>query len=509
LRLWAARIARQGGLQIELGRIEAPFLSPVIIHNLHITSDPAAPFSIVDKPAVPITVAPAGSIVLMVKFSPAATQIFTGSFAIGSNDPANPSLVVNLRGTGTAVPVPNLDISSVIINFPSGTSSTLVVVNNTGDADLVISSMSTPTLPFSVSGVPALPAVLRPGEGFVMTVGFSPAAPGVYTSDMLLVSNDPDQLLTVFRLRGTSTPQDELFKAKAPSLVIAIAGQSSTLNVIAANGTNTDIHWTASAVQGGVFTDRGNGRGDLVVTPAASASGRILVTFTARDGQNRTKAVQSSITIVAASATRQARLNWTAPAASPAAPSNLAATDLSITPLGFAGDSFESESIDPEQSAGLTGYVIYRATTPSVPISLGNIVGIATAGQTSFTDNLPSPPGSPQIFYYTMTAFYSAGTDSAASNVSSTGPQMIGLQFKKKGFRMQAAGSNITAGAVLIIDGRESYTLVRSGDLLIVGKTALSTPGGLKPAKAFPPGTHNVQVRKPNGALSASQSLTR
>jgi len=75
---------------------------------------------------------------------------------------------------------------------------------------------------------------------------------------------------------------------------------------------------------------------------------------------------------------------------------------------------------------------------------------------------------------------------------------------------MQAAGSNITAGAVLIVDGRESYTLVRSGDLLIVDKTAVSTPGGLKPAKAISAGTtHSVQVRNSNGALSPTQSLTR
>jgi hypothetical protein len=75
---------------------------------------------------------------------------------------------------------------------------------------------------------------------------------------------------------------------------------------------------------------------------------------------------------------------------------------------------------------------------------------------------------------------------------------------------MQAAGSNITAGAVLIVDGRESFTLVRNGDLLIVAKTALSTPGGLKPAKVVTSGTtHSVQVRNANGALSASVSLTR
>ena len=470
-------------------------------------SDPALPFSIVGKPAVPITVAPATSFDLMVKFTPAASQIFTGSFTIGSNDNVNPSVVVNLRGTGTATPVPNIDISAVIINFPSGTSSTLVEVNNTGDADLVISSMSSPVSPFSVSGVPTLPTVIKPAEGFVMTVGFSPPAPGVYTAEMLLVCNDPDQLLTVLRLRGTSTPQDELFKAKAPSLVTAIAGQSNTLNVIAANGTNTDIHWTASAVTGGVFTDRGNGRGDLVLTPASSATGRIIVTFTARDSQNRVKGVQSSITILPPASTHRAGLSWTAPAASPGAPSNVSAADPFPPPP--AGDSTESESIDPEQTAGLVGYVIYRATTQSVPLSLANVVGIATAGQTSFIDNLPSPAGSAQSFYYVITAFYGTGTDSAASNLASTGPLIVGLEFKKKGLRMQG-GNNIIPGAVLIVDGTESYTLERSAPFLIVSKAALSTPGGLKPAKLFKAGsTHNVVVRNPNGAVSPSQSLTR
>ncbi|MEY2560812.1 MAG: hypothetical protein QOG51_1227 [Verrucomicrobiota bacterium] len=46
LRLWVARIAGQEKLQIELGKIEAPFLRPVVVHDLHITSDSAAPFRI-------------------------------------------------------------------------------------------------------------------------------------------------------------------------------------------------------------------------------------------------------------------------------------------------------------------------------------------------------------------------------------------------------------------------------------------------------------------------------
>jgi hypothetical protein len=46
LRLWAARVARQGGLRIALGQIEAPFLGPVIVRSVHVTSDPAALFQI-------------------------------------------------------------------------------------------------------------------------------------------------------------------------------------------------------------------------------------------------------------------------------------------------------------------------------------------------------------------------------------------------------------------------------------------------------------------------------
>ncbi|MEY2495741.1 MAG: hypothetical protein QOJ45_2233 [Verrucomicrobiota bacterium] len=46
LRLWMAHIARQERLEIQLGEIEAPFLRPVVVHNLRITSDSTAPFRI-------------------------------------------------------------------------------------------------------------------------------------------------------------------------------------------------------------------------------------------------------------------------------------------------------------------------------------------------------------------------------------------------------------------------------------------------------------------------------
>lgn len=45
-RLWVAHVARQERLQIEVGQIEAPFLRPVVVHDLRVTSDSTAPFRI-------------------------------------------------------------------------------------------------------------------------------------------------------------------------------------------------------------------------------------------------------------------------------------------------------------------------------------------------------------------------------------------------------------------------------------------------------------------------------
>ncbi|HEX8490997.1 MAG TPA: hypothetical protein VF626_08265, partial [Chthoniobacterales bacterium] len=46
LRIWIGRVARQQGLRIETERIEAPFLRPVVIHQLRVTNATDAPFRI-------------------------------------------------------------------------------------------------------------------------------------------------------------------------------------------------------------------------------------------------------------------------------------------------------------------------------------------------------------------------------------------------------------------------------------------------------------------------------
>jgi len=88
-------------------------------------------------------------------------------------------------------------------------------------------------------------------------------------------------------------------------------------------------------------------------------------------------------------------------------------------------------------------------------------------------------------------------------------PIVAGLQFKKNGLRFQASGSNVVAGAVLIVDGTQTFNLEANGSLWVVTKKAKSTPGNQRVRDIFTsPSTHTVVVRNPNGATSAPVSIS-
>jgi Fibronectin type III domain/Abnormal spindle-like microcephaly-assoc'd, ASPM-SPD-2-Hydin len=466
-------------------------------------TNPSGPFTILSKPATPLTIAAGASVDLTVQFQPPGIGRFAGAFSISSNDPATPVVTVTLVGTGTSTPVPNLEINPAVIDFPNGSSVTTLEIRNTGDADLLLASVQAPTSPFGMSGVPALPATLKPGEHVVLTVSFSPTAAGLFTSRITVVSNDPDALLTVITLSGTSTPQSEAFKLRAPAQFTPIAGQPNTINVIAANGTS-GIRLSASEVASGTFTDRGNGRGDLVINPAAAGSS-LQVVFTATDLLGRSKSFPTTINVVNAADVVQVRVLWTPPAAAPASPTGAAAVDTFLTqvvrqPAGAAPGS-------------LVGYAIYRGTAAGVQAQLSNLVGIAPSTATSFTDNLPKPAEGQLAsfrYFYVVTALYQDGTESAPSNETSTLPRISGAAFRNKGIHLSSVNVNITAGAVLIVDGGERFTLQLSGDEFVVAKNDRSTPGNRKPKNLIQPGTsHTLIVQNPNGQTSLPATLTR
>jgi hypothetical protein len=259
-------------------------------------SDPGGQFSIVNKPALPLTIASTQSVTINVRFAPIVIGPTSGSFTIASNDPATPSVTVNLTGTGVGAPVPNLETSPIFVDFGTSTTPVMLDIKNTGEADLLVPSILQPPAPFAVLGTGT--GTIKPGEKKTVTVTFSPTTIGVFTNGFTIVSNDPDSLLTFIPLKGTSLQQ----------------------------------------------------------------------------------------TVV---------------------------------------------------------------------------------------------------------------------------PRVVGLEFRKRGLRFQAAGSNVVAGATLIVDGTETFTLELNGDFWVVGKAVRSTPGNKRVRDIFvSPSTHSVVVKNPNGGTSSAVNLS-
>jgi len=168
-------------------------------------SDPASPFSLVNKPALPLTIATAQSVTLTVRFAPIFTGPVSSSFTIQGNDPLAPFRTVTLSGNGVGAPVPNLEISPASIDFGTSITPKTLTLKNTGEADLLISSILPPSSPFALSG--SVIGVLKTGETRTLTVTFTPPSVGVFTGGFTIISNDPDSLLLFVPIRAISVTQ--------------------------------------------------------------------------------------------------------------------------------------------------------------------------------------------------------------------------------------------------------------------------------------------------------------
>lgn len=168
-------------------------------------TSPGGDFGIVSSNCVG-TLAPAGTCTITVRFTPTSASFKQTTFNINSNDPDTPSYTVYLSGRGYTEP--NISVVPPALNFGtiiSGQTSTLnITVSNTGSANLVISSVSSPASPFSITGNTCLFTTIAPGGSCQITVKFAPTTVGTFNSSITIASNDPDTPNVTVNITGTS-----------------------------------------------------------------------------------------------------------------------------------------------------------------------------------------------------------------------------------------------------------------------------------------------------------------
>ena len=141
----------------------------------------------VSNPAMfPVTLAPGGEVEVPCNFNPGSVAGVPsgGELKIYSNDPARPAASLRLAGRAAG---PHLRTPGELLDLQNVTSGQLVYTSDGSVPVRIKSAKLASGQDFSISTAPALPALVNPGDAFVVTVAVTAPVPGMYQDQLELV----------------------------------------------------------------------------------------------------------------------------------------------------------------------------------------------------------------------------------------------------------------------------------------------------------------------------------
>ena len=159
--------------------------------TLNVTSITSSNAAFTVSPNTATITSTGANVTVTVTFAPTANGLQSGSITLASNDPANPSVVVSVSGTGTTQQaiIGATPASQSFNSVGVGSSATRTVnITNTGTGPLTVTGITSSNSQFSVSPTTATVPV---GGNTNVTVTFAPTTAGAQTSTLTIASNDP------------------------------------------------------------------------------------------------------------------------------------------------------------------------------------------------------------------------------------------------------------------------------------------------------------------------------
>jgi Abnormal spindle-like microcephaly-assoc'd, ASPM-SPD-2-Hydin/Protein of unknown function (DUF1573) len=404
---------------------------------------------------------PAGqSATIAVTFSPPAAGNASGSLAITSSDPVNPTVTIPLSGTGTSTATGQLAANPVSLGFGTmttgTTSSKQITLTNTGTASVSISAVSAIGTGLKLSGI-ATPATLSPSQSATLDVTFVPAATGNFTGSISIVSNAGKSPLTIPVTAVGVQPGLTISPATA-NFGSLVDGQTKSQTITVTNTGTAALTIENLAVTGNAYSASG------LVTPATIAVGNaasfsVLFAPTTAGSQTGTVSISSD----APNSPNVLSLSGTGTAASVTLSSN--PSSLSFSGVNAGSSSSKSVTIT---NSGNTSLTISKVTVNAKDFATSGITTPITlaAGQSASLGVTFSPTAAENV-----TGNITVATSQGASSViavSGTGLQ-AGLTITP----VSASFGNVTVGS----PSTQSIQLMNSGTGSLT-VTQVSVTGG-------------------------------
>ncbi|MEM1057290.1 MAG: choice-of-anchor D domain-containing protein [Bacteroidota bacterium] len=209
---------------------------------------------------------------VIVAFAPTSLGAAADTLTLLSNDADEPSVLVELTGTGTAATMPEIEASTDSLGFGDLTvgltARDTVTVRNVGTAPLAVSSATLTTgTTFSIeSGGGA--ASIAPGDSAQVALLFSPGSATTFSDTLAIASDDADEPSLKVILTGTGTPPptpDITVEPDSLGLGDVVVGMTEADTVVVRNDGTADL--TVSSItltSGTVFTIQSGGSGGVI-----------------------------------------------------------------------------------------------------------------------------------------------------------------------------------------------------------------------------------------------------
>jgi hypothetical protein len=157
----------------------------------------------------PLSVAPGTSVALPVRFAPTSPGSKSGTISVATSDPAHPTLVMPVNGTGGQPTIATVvaDTGNVGRVCRGAFRDTTVTIANSGTCPLTITNIASSSPEFQVPQVLSYPLVVAPGTSTGVPIRLQPTSPGPKGTTLTITSDDPATPSKTVALTG-ETPED-------------------------------------------------------------------------------------------------------------------------------------------------------------------------------------------------------------------------------------------------------------------------------------------------------------
>jgi hypothetical protein len=448
--------------------------------------------------STPITIRAGQTVSASLTYRPAAASASTGSLNITSNDPTNPTVAVALTGTGSTKASGQLSASSSSLNLGTvntGSHATQnIILNNTGNAAVNISSIQVTGTGFAASGI-TTPASIDASHNATLAVTFTPTKSGSATGTVTVV-NDASTTPLSITLSGTGVQPGLSVSPTSFSFGSLVDGQTKAQNFTITNSGTSVLIISQIGVSGAGYSVTG------LTTPTTVAAGQ-STSFSAQFAPATAGSLNGTVSITSNVANSPATVALSGTGVAASVTVSASPASLSFGNVNAGGSSAKSVTLTNNGNVNMT---VSQITVNGKDVHVSGISTPATiaAGKTAVL-NVSFTPASAESVTGNITVTSTQGAN-AVIPVSGSGVQAaLSVTPTTAAFGNVSVGTTASQTVQLSNTGTAALTV---SQLSVAGSgystSNVTLPITLNPGQAS---TFNIQYL-PTAAGSATGSVS-